>query len=71
MYFNENGLLRRADLDLMCGEMNPSAIYCSAHRSFSGLTLPTLHGGVMRDAAVGASKKTSLLVIEIFGATFG
>jgi hypothetical protein len=70
MYFSDDGLLRRTDFDLVCGETLPLAAYSSAHQSFSGLTVPTFHRAVRRNAACGASRKMSLLDIEIFDATF-
>jgi hypothetical protein len=70
MHFSDDGLLKRTDFDLVCGETLPLAAYSSAHQSFSGLTVPTLHRAVRRNAAGCASRKMSLLDIEIFYAAF-
>jgi hypothetical protein len=70
MHFSDDGLLKRTDFDLVCGETLPLAAYSSAHQSFSGLTVPTLHRAVRRNAAGCASRKMSLLDIEIFDAAF-
>ena len=70
MYFSDDGLLRRTDFDLLCGEMIPIVVYSSAHQCFSCLTVPTLHRAVAYEAAEGAPQRTPLLDIEIFDATF-
>jgi hypothetical protein len=70
MYFDEDGLLRRTDFEVVCGETIPLIAYSSAHQSFSGLTVPTLHRIVRRTPLGGALNKRPLLDIEIFDAAF-
>ena len=69
MYFDEAGMLRRTDFDLVCGETVPIVNYSSAHESFSGLTVPTLHRALQRAAPEGARERP-LLDIEIFDVAF-
>lgn len=70
MYFGGDGLLRRTDFDIVCGDTIRLAAYSSAHQSFSGLTMPTLHRTVRRTTSGGALEKKPVLDIEIFDATF-
>ena len=70
MYFSDDGLLRRTDFDLACGETIPIAAYSSAHQSFSGLTVPTLHRAVKRGASGHSPGGAPLLDVEIFDAAF-
>src|SRR5271170_4045648 len=43
MYFGGDRLLRRTDFEMECGETIRLVSYSSAHQSFCGLTVPTLH----------------------------
>lgn len=70
MYFDDDGLLRRTDFDVTCGETLPLAAYSSAHQSFSGLTMPTLHRVVRRAPSGGPPQGRPVLDIEIFDAVF-
>ena len=70
MYFDDNGMVRRTDFDLVCGETVPIVTYSSAYQSFSGLTVPTLHRALRRGPQGGVPGKSPLLDIEIFDATF-
>ena len=70
MYFGDDGLLRRTDFDIVCGDTVRLVAYASAHQSFSGLTVPTLHRTVRRTASGGALAKKPVLDIEIFDVTF-
>ena len=70
MYFSEDGLLRRTDFDVVCGETIPLIAYSSAHQSFSGLTVSTLHRIVRRSPSGGALQRRPLLDVEIFDADF-
>jgi hypothetical protein len=70
MYFGGDGLLRRTDFDIMCGDTIRLVAYSSAHHSFSGLTVPTLHRTVRRSASGGALEKKPVLDIEIFDVAF-
>jgi len=71
MYFDNDDMLRRTDFDLVCGDIVPVTNYSSAHQSFSGLTVPTLHRALRRAAADGVKERAPLLDIEIFDVTFG
>jgi hypothetical protein len=70
MYFDREGLLRRTDFDLVCGGAVPVVNYSSAHESFSGLTVPTLHRAMLRTAPDGVPERAPLLDIEIFDVAF-
>lgn len=70
MYFGEDGLLRRTDFDIDCGRVVSIVAYSSAHQSFSGLTVPTLHRAMRRLAPGGALERGALFDIEIFDAAF-
>ena len=70
MYFGEDGLLRRTDFDVVCGETIGLAAYASAHQAFSGLTVPTLHRTVRRAATAGVRGQKPVLDVEIFDAVF-
>lgn len=70
MYFGGDGLLRRTDFDIVCGDTIHLVAYSSAHQSFSGLTVPTLHRMVRRTASGGAFEKKPVLDIEIFDIAF-
>lgn len=70
MYFGDDGLLRRTDFDVICGDTIPLVDYASAHQSFSGLTVPTLHRTARRTPSGGALQKRPVLDIEIFDAVF-
>jgi hypothetical protein len=69
MYFGGDGLLRRTDFDIVCGETIRLVNYSSAHQAFSGLTLPTLHRAVRRTAS-GSLETKPVLDIEIFDVAF-
>jgi hypothetical protein len=70
MYFGRDGLLRRTDFDIVCGETIRLVAYSSAHQSFSGLTVPTLHRTVRRTRSGGTLEKKPVLDIEIFDVAF-
>ena len=70
MYFGGDGLLRRTDFDIVCGDTIRLVAYSSAHQSFSGLTVPTLHRTVRRTASGEALERRSVLDIEIFDIAF-
>ena len=70
MYFGDDGLLRRTDFDVVCGETIRLAAYSSAHQSFSGLIVPTLYRTVRRAASGGPVEKRPVLDVEIFDAAF-
>ncbi len=70
MYFGEDGLLRRTDFDVVCGETIGLAAYASAHQAFSGVTVPTLHRTVKRSATAGVRGQRPVLDVEIFDAVF-
>jgi hypothetical protein len=70
MYFGNEGLLRRTDFDIVCGERIRLVVYSSAYQAFSGLTVPTLHRALRRAASGGALEKKPLLDIEIFDVAF-
>lgn len=70
MYFGGDGLLRRTDFDIVCGDTIRLVAYASAHQSFSGLTVPTLHRTIRRAASGEALEKKSVLDVEIFDVTF-
>ena len=70
MYFDDDGMVRRTDFDLVCGETVPIVAYSSAYQTFSGLTVPTLYRALRRAPEGGAAEKTPLLDIEIFDAAF-
>jgi hypothetical protein len=70
MYFGDDGLLRRTDFDVVCGETISLVDYASAHQSFSGLTVPTLHRTTRRAPSGDARQKRPLLDVEIFDAIF-
>jgi hypothetical protein len=70
MYFGDDGLLRRTDFDVECGGTISLVDYASAHQSFSGLTVPTLHRTLLRTPSGEALRKKPLLDVEIFDAAF-
>jgi hypothetical protein len=70
MYFGDDGLLRRTDFDVDCGETLSLSAYSSAHQSFSGVILPTLHRALRRASSGAAIEKRPVLDIEIFDAAF-
>jgi hypothetical protein len=70
MYFGDDGLLRRTDFDVVCGETIRLVDYTSAHQSFCGLTVPTLHRTVRRTAPGAAADRKPVLDIEIFDVAF-
>jgi hypothetical protein len=69
MYFGEDSLLRRTDFEVVCGDTIPLVAYSSAHQSFSGLTVPTLHR-IVRRGPLGVLQKRPVLDVEIFDAAF-
>ena len=69
MYFDGDGMVRRTDFDLVCGETVSIVTYSSAYQSFSGVTVPTLHRAVRRRPD-GGGVLGKLLDIEIFDAAF-
>jgi hypothetical protein len=70
MYFGGDGLLRRTDFDIVCGDTIRLVAYSSAHQAFCGLTVPTLHRTVRRTASGAAIEKRPVLDIEIFDVAF-
>jgi len=70
MYFGGDCLLRRTDFDIVCGDTIRLVAYASAHQSFSGLTVPTLHRMVRRTASGGRLERKPVLDIEIFDIAF-
>lgn len=70
MYFDDDGLLRRTDFDVVCGDTIRLAVYSWAHQAFSGLTVPTLHRTVRRAASGAALENRPVLDVEIFDAAF-
>jgi hypothetical protein len=70
MYFGGDGLLRRTDFDIVCGETIRLVAYSSAHQSFSGLTVPTLYRTVRRTASGAALERKPVLDVEIFDVAF-
>jgi hypothetical protein len=70
MYFGDDGLLRRVDFDIVCGETIRLAAYASAHQTFSGLTVATLYRTVRRAASGAALERRPVLDVEIFDAAF-
>jgi len=70
MYFGGDRLLRRTDFKIVCGETMRLVDYSSAHQSFCGLTVPTLHRTVRRTASGGTLEKKPMLDIEIFDVAF-
>jgi hypothetical protein len=70
MYFGSDGLLRRTDFDIVCGDKIRLVVYSSAYQVFSGLTVPTLYRTLRRTASGGALKKKPVLDIEIFDVAF-
>lgn len=70
MYFDAEGLLRRTDYDVVCGDTTKLIVYASAHQAFSGLTVPTLHR-ILRSASPDeTAERKPLLDLEIFDAAF-
>ncbi|HSZ50592.1 MAG TPA: hypothetical protein VK801_03400, partial [Caulobacteraceae bacterium] len=61
---------RRTDFDIVCGEATPLVAYASAHQSFSGLTIPTLHRIVKRPPSGAPPQRNPVLDVEIFDAAF-
>jgi hypothetical protein len=70
MYFGEDGLIRRTDFDMVCGEATSLVAYASAHQAFSGMTVPTLHRIVRRAPRQDGARAKPVLDIEIFDAIF-
>jgi hypothetical protein len=70
MYFGAEGLLRRTDFDIVCGDTIRLVAYSSAYQAFSGVTVPTLYRTLRRSASGGALEKRPLLDIEIFDLAF-
>jgi len=70
MYFGEDGLIRRTDFDVQCGQLLRLTDYASAHQAFSGVTMPTLHRIVSREAPDGGRHSPPLLDMEVFDAVF-
>jgi hypothetical protein len=70
MYFSGDGLLRRTDFDVVCGDTVRLVSYSSAHQSFAGLTLPTLHRTVLRTVPGRALETKPVLDLEIFDVAF-
>lgn len=70
MYFDDDGMLRRTDFELLCGDLVSVVAYSSAHQSFSGYTVPTLHRALRRGPCGGALERRPLLDIEVFDAAF-
>jgi hypothetical protein len=70
MYFGDDGLLRRTDFDVECGERFGLVVYSSAYESFSGLTMPTLYRAVRGQAAERPVNPRPVLDVEIFDAVF-
>jgi hypothetical protein len=70
MYFGGDGLLRRTDFDISCGVAMRLVAYSSAHQSFCGLTVPTLHRAIRRPLSKQAPKRRPVLDVEIFDLHF-
>ncbi len=70
MYFDADGLLRRTDFDVECGERIELSHYASAHQTFAGLTIPTLHRIVKRVTRDRGLRASPILDIEVFDVTF-
>jgi hypothetical protein len=70
MYFGDDGLIRRTDFDVICGQTIRLAAYASAHQAFSGLTVPTLYRAVRRAASGEARQRRPVLDVEIFDVAF-
>jgi hypothetical protein len=70
MYFGDDNLLRRTDFDMVCGQPMRLADYASAHQSFSGVTLATLHRIVDRGSPAKDRRVPPVLDIELFDAIF-
>lgn len=70
MYFGDDGLLRRTDFEVVCGDTIRLIDYASAHQSFSGLTVPTLHRTVRRVASGAVLDRKPVLDVEIFDVAF-
>jgi|HubBroStandDraft_5_1064220.scaffolds.fasta_scaffold61962_2 hypothetical protein len=70
MYFGCDGLLKRTDFDIVCGDAVRLIAYASAHHSFSGLTVPTLYRAVRRTSSGAALERRPVLDIEIFDVVF-
>lgn len=70
MYFDDDGMLRRTDFELLCSDLVSVVVYSSAHHSFSGCTVPTLHRALRRTPCSGALERRPLLDIEVFDAAF-
>jgi hypothetical protein len=70
MYIGDDGLLRRTDFEVQCGQRLQLADYASAHQMFSGLTIPTLHRIVNRAGGAKGVPEPPVLDIEVFDASF-
>jgi hypothetical protein len=66
-YFDENGLQRRSDYDLLGTK---SAHYSWAHQTFCDILVPTRRRSLAQRPDGGAIAKPILLDVEIFDATF-
>jgi hypothetical protein len=69
-YFDRNGLQRRADYAAIDTEDTLIAQYSSAHQSFSGIIVPTLHRGLLLQPDGTVVRSPPRLDIEIFDAQF-
>jgi hypothetical protein len=66
-YFDDKGLQRRTDHDLLDTKI---AQYSWAHQSFSSIVVPTLRRSLALGADGTVTAKLALLNVEIFDATF-
>lgn len=66
-YFDERGLQRRTDHDLLDA---PVAHYSWAHQAFSGIVIPTLRRSLPRQSDGTVIRGLALVDLEIFDATF-
>jgi hypothetical protein len=69
-YFDELGLLRRIDYDMIDAGGVRLAHYAQAHQSFSGIVLPTLRRAIRLGSDGNASAHPVWIDIEIFDAIF-
>jgi hypothetical protein len=67
LYFDENGLQRRTDHDLLGARV---AHYSSAHQAFSGIVVPTLRRSLALQPDGNVIAKPVLIDVEVFDATF-
>lgn len=66
-YFNDEGLQRRTDHDLLGSKV---AHYSWAHQSFGGIVVPTLRRSLALEPNGTVITKPALLDVEIFDASF-